>query len=67
MKPLTSKGAIRSTLSAVATTAQSLDLAMSIVYANLELTLEEELFEIELKRHELAQKRLELEAAIPII
>jgi hypothetical protein len=50
-----SKGAIRSTLSAVANTARVVDIAMEIAIINLQTTLEEEKAEALLRLKELQQ------------
>jgi hypothetical protein len=49
------KGAIRSTLSAVANTARVVDIAMEIAIINLQTTLEEEKAEALLRLQELQQ------------
>ena len=54
------KGAVRTVLGTVATTATVVDLAMQIVETNLRVMLEEELYEAELTRQELAVKRASL-------
>lgn len=51
------KGAIRSSLSTISTTAEAVEIAVQIVKVNLQVMLEEELYEVELRRHELAQRR----------
>jgi len=54
------KGAVRTVLGTVATSATVVDLAMQIVEVNLRVMLEEELYEAELTRQELATKRASL-------
>jgi len=57
------KGAIRASLSAVATTAQVIDTAMELALLNVQVMLEEELYEAELTRAELAKRRALLNAS----